>query len=106
MNQWLQDLELLLTTIEQTHPAMYHRNGPEIWENVVDQVRQLLATGKAVALAGFYKIVALLADGHSRVNLQFTDHRRQRSTCRFDDFKDIRTLSRLAVDNAVQQVLD
>ena len=67
----LDDYDLLVEKIRETHPNPYHANSKKIWDKTIVKARKQLHNDNPLGIAEFYKLIALLNDSHSRINLQF-----------------------------------
>ncbi len=69
---WVEDVPFLLAQIEEIHPDPYHRHTPEEWRVAVQELEAKLASPDCTvgeAIYGFQRIVAMLGDGHSRIDI-------------------------------------
>lgn len=65
---WVSDITYLLTQMEQTHPDLYHRHTRAEWQAEASRLGQTLMAGnESEAILGFCRLVALAADGQTRV---------------------------------------
>jgi hypothetical protein len=65
---WVSDVAYLISNMERIHPDLYHRHSREQWQAEASRLgRTLLTAGESEAILGFCRLVALAADGHTRV---------------------------------------
>ncbi len=65
---WVSDVPFLISSMERIHPDLYHRHSREVWQAEASRLAETLLTkGESEAILGFSRLVALAADGHTRV---------------------------------------
>ena len=71
--RWRADLDALVSRITSVHPNPYTRTSPESFQEQVQQLRERIPSlSDRQAVLGVSRILALLNDGHSTINLTQT----------------------------------
>lgn len=74
--EWLADVDYLLAAMDSIHPAPYRKTSREGWESAARQLKaRLPGLRYHEAVAGIARLVALAADGHTRLGqVRLADH--------------------------------
>lgn len=69
---WQSDVDVLLDTMRQVHPDLYHAHSREEWGQAATRFKKRLPRlSYAEAALGFSRLVALAEDGHSQLRSAF-----------------------------------